>query len=190
MSEAKVEITRTEMFKALKGFPHCRHFGSLHTPDVPVTPPRPQPSNFNTRWFGRLQNAQGKRLVSAPQPSISGAEAHTKALRGFRATPPFTRAVSTPPPQSKAVGKRKLSDLEGPKRTRFKADEPHRIQGIYVVPDAFDLLKKRTNNSGVSVLEIECPTPSEADKTQIVALGYGRITTEDDAVTLDPNQDA
>ncbi|KAG8712860.1 hypothetical protein FRC08_013999 [Ceratobasidium sp. 394] len=157
---------------------------TLHT-----APTQPAPNPFGQRWLSSLHSSRGKRLVSAPQPSISTSAARTEALSGFRSIQATNRVVSAPS-TSAATCKRKLSQVSRPKsqRNRFGPDELTPVNAIYFVPAAFDNLVKFTSNTGANLIKVECPAPNRAVKERLVLAGYGRVSNPDDEdiLELDP----
>ncbi|KAG8707470.1 hypothetical protein FRC09_001808 [Ceratobasidium sp. 395] len=164
----------------------CAHLASLH-----IASDQPAPGSFKGRWFSSLQSTRGRRLVSAPQPSISSAAARNEALSGYHTGNISARAVSTQLPPSNKTRKRKLSQVSEkakPQRNRFGPDEITPVHAIYFVPAASESLTVTRNHAGVNVIDINCTAPNQTMKEQLVAAGYGRRSHPEDnpRLALDP----
>ncbi|KAF8595194.1 hypothetical protein BDV93DRAFT_564638 [Ceratobasidium sp. AG-I] len=176
----------------------CNHLASLHKPpistscsstpaaSIPVShsssaPRLPQAPPFGERWRTTLSSTRN-RLVSEP---VTTAVARAEVNAGYRPTLTRSKSVALSKPKAKGKGK-----LDGPKtRIRNTSATLLPIQGIYFVPEAFQFLTKYVNNSGKQVLEIACPSIKPAHKLHLQELGYGRVSTPDDPLRVDPSLD-
>ncbi|KAG9086009.1 hypothetical protein FRC07_013224 [Ceratobasidium sp. 392] len=153
-------------------------------------------------WQTVLSDKQ--RAVSMPTPSVAGtssASARKEVLSGYcLLLNPATSSsctVSNPSSSSgrgvftgkgKGKGKGKAFGLALGKSAKPAKAKPVTIRRLYVIPYAFWDAYKVVNNSGA--VNISCPTLSKGQREALVKIGYGRMTTATNPVTLDKSLDS
>ncbi|KAF8596053.1 hypothetical protein BDV93DRAFT_514445 [Ceratobasidium sp. AG-I] len=152
----------------------CNHLASLHKPPISTSC-----SSTPAASIPVSHSSSAPRLPQAP-PFGERWRTTLSSTRNRLVSEPVTtvsKSVALSKPKAKGKGK-----LDGPKtRIRNTSATLLPIQGIYFVPEAFQFLTK--------VLEIACSSIKPAHKLHLQELGYGRVSTPDGPLSVDPSLD-